>query len=158
MLNDSNYKYIRMDNGFFENEISKIGKTGSCSIEAIIVYYCKDKDGKIEKKVRKNNTDIRDLDLGNKEIITKYYITKLSFDIEPFVGIEYDSIAKIYNIGDFKIITDREDDNPIFDEVKSLFEEYDKNYKNLKIPFTDEEFLESNTKVLGLNYDGLFIR
>lgn len=159
MLSDSNYKFIYMNDNYFENEIQNISKDGSSSIEGIIVYYFKDENNNIIKIVRKNNTDISDFDFSKYDLITKYYITKISNDFLPYQGSEYDSTINIYDIGDFKILADMEDkENEEFTKSEELFREYDKIFNSITFPFTDEEFLEKNTKVLGKNYDGVFIR
>lgn len=159
MLSDLNYDFIYKGNEYFEKEIQNIVKDGHYSIEAVIVSYFKDEKGNIKRFIRRNSTDIKDINLNSDELLSKYYILKLSYDFEPYIGTEYDTIIKIINIGDFEIISDKEvltddlDNNSV-----ELFKNYDSLFSTMEFPFTDDEFLEKNTKVLGLNYDGLFIR
>lgn len=159
MLGDLNYKFIFKGKDYFEKEIQNIKKNGSCSLDAIIVYYYKDNKGNIQSFIRDINTDIMEYDFTNYEFISKYYITKLSFNQSAFINREYDTVITIYNIGDFKIFADMEDKNSEdFEKAIKMFKDYDKSYNELSFPFTDEEYLEGNTKILGLNYDGISFR
>ena len=151
MLNDFEYEFYYKGKDFFEKEVEKIGRDGSCSIEPIIIYFYKDNNN-IKSFIRKNNTDIRNMDFDDMGIVSKYYIKKLSYDFEPYAGSEYDTIISIYNIGDFEIIADYVNKKENI-ESKKLFEEYDKNYSKMKVPFTDDEFLENNYKVLVRKYE-----
>lgn len=93
---------------------------------------------------------VEDLEeLKSKEIITKYYLKKIHYynscDNENFALGEP---HHIYNLGFFYIggILNSSKDNLIL--IKELLKEYEDNYKNMKFPFTDEEFLSLNKSVI----------
>lgn len=145
MLSDLDYEFIYKGKDFFDKEINKVDRDGICSIEPIIVYFYKDKDN-IKKLVRYNDTDVRTVDFKNMEIVSKYYIRKLSYNLELYLGSEYDTIISVYGVGDFRIIADYVEKKEDL-KSKEMFEKYDKEYSNMHFPFTDEEFLKDNYKV-----------
>lgn len=41
--------------------------------------------------------------------------------------------------------------------AKKIFDDYDKNFKNMRFPFTDDEFVSKNDKLIDGDFDGLLI-
>ncbi len=87
--------------------------------------------------------NIKDLDnIKDKEILSKYYVEKLHY----YNRFDNDLYAEgmpchIYNLGYFLVDGDV---NSINIELNKLFDEYDKNYSNIKFEFNDIEFLSLN--------------
>jgi hypothetical protein len=142
MLYDLDYEFIFKGNDYFDKEEKETKRDGSSYIESIIVYFYKE-DNTIKHFIRKSDTDIKDINFKENDIICKYYIKKLSY----YSVLDIDTVINIYNIGDFKITNEFVNKKTDM-ESKELFDKYDKEYHNMTFPFTDDEFLEKNYKEL----------
>ena len=87
--------------------------------------------------------------LENKEILYKYYIRKIHYYTEPslFYYEEQGDTYHIDNIGYFHIGGLFETNKDELKQIKEMFNNYNKNYKNMKPKYSDEEFLKNNKSI-----------
>lgn len=133
---EKNYRIISEDT--FNNELVNFKENSN--IVGVIHYFYKDKNGNIIHKERKTNRKI--LLQEDLELIVKYYTIEIKID-EPMC-FDYEDIGmtyKIYNLGTFYISSLFKMKTEKSNEIKSMFENYDKNYKSMTFPWTDEEFI-----------------
>ena len=155
MLSEFDYTFIYEGNDFFDSEISNIDKDERSYAEAIIICFYRDKSNNIVKVVKGKDKTDNDISVDGMELLSKYYITRIGHNYEKYFDDGF-TAATIYNIGDFKIseISNEETSK----EVIEMFKKYDDSFDTMKVPFTDEEYLEGNTKKIGKEYNGLPFR
>lgn len=129
MLYDRSCRYEEIDEVDY-NELLDLYE-GKSEVKGKIYSFYEDKEKNIHKLI--------DLDIPDNKwnLLSKYYV--ISMDLESDMPRINERLIHIINLGYFIIrepfkLTDIED--------KLIFDNYDKNYKNLNFNFTDEEFLE----------------
>ncbi len=136
MLENVNYKIITKEK--YEKILQESDKK-TYYLYHYILYKCESNEIiKIDQ--------IKDLEkIKDKIILTKYYIERIHYYNEDYnENYELGFPSYIYNLGYFYIdgfidMHKEEEEN-----VRKLFNNYDKHFKELNFPFTDSEFLRKN--------------
>ena len=148
MLYDEHLEYSKISKEEYEYNLEDISN-GDAKLVKSIVMFCKNKITNEVKKIEINaeKNEFINYDLNDWEIIVKYYVEKIKqHDIYKFHCQEVGEADYILGLGYFYISEFYKDMKPfINEEIQDLFNEYDKNYHNIDFPFTDEEFIVTNS-------------
>lgn len=148
MLYDEHLEYSKISKEEYEYNLEDISN-GDAKLVKSIVMFCKNKITNEVKKIEINaeKNEFKNYDLNDWEIIVKYYVEKIKqHDIYKFHCQEVGEAYYIHGLGYFYISEFYKDMKPfINEEIQDLFNEYDKNYHNIDFPFTDEEFIVTNS-------------
>lgn len=146
MLYDEHLEYSVISKEEFESNLELVSDNEAKIVNSIIIF-CKNKKSNEIKKFIYNDekNDLFYYDSNNWEILVKYYIKYIKvFNPYKFHFQEIGSACYIYKLGYFYISDFYKDFKPSKNEkIYNIFTEYDRNYHNIEIPFTDEEFLSS---------------
>ena len=137
MYNYMNKWFTKIDDGSFNEYWNSLSHNVNLPIIAMIVYVVKNSDGSDSSfVVTKEN--LYDIDkYNNMELVNKFYITIIHVGVWPFTDEdEIDEYCTIYGVGDFRYKLRKDSGN---------FEKYLGNYDYNSVPFSDEEYLRSNT-------------
>ena len=131
MFYEENYTYKRIDKSDYDEFIDLY--EGEEEIKGTIYSFYEDEQKNIHKLI--------DLKLPGEKwnLISKYYV--ISMELESDMPLITQKLLHIVNLGYF-IVT-----GPFyFDtfEDKVIFDNYDKEFRNLTFEFTDDEFLKNN--------------
>lgn len=147
MLYDERLEYSKISKEEYEYNLEDI-INGDAKLVKSILIFCKNNTTNELKKfeITAEKNEFKKCNLKDWKIIVKYYVERVKqYNIYKFYCQEIGEAYYIYGLGYFYISDFYKDMKPFVNEkIKKMFDEYDKNYNNIKFPFTDEEFLVSN--------------
>lgn len=140
---DKNYSII--DEKYYNSLMKNINKNETYLYHFITVKYRDNND-----IITVNIDQVKDLNqIKDKNILFKYYVQNIHFYNE-FNNILYDNGEPyyIYNIGYFLIGGDVSMNKKDKEIARSMFDKYNKEYLDMRFPFSDEEFLSNNKSII----------
>lgn len=148
MLYDEHLEYEKISKDEYDFNLEDIANGDAKLINLIVVFGKSLKTNEIKKfEISSEKNDMKNCNLDEWEILVKYYIQRIKQNnIYKFNCQEVGEAYYIYGLGYFYISDFYKDMEPkLNEEIRNMFIEYDKNYHMITFPFSDEEFIFSNS-------------
>lgn len=148
MLYDEHLEYSKISKEEYEYNLEDISNGDAKLIKSILIFAKNKNTNEIKQfEINTEKNDLKNCNLNDWKFIVKYYVEKIKqHNIYKFHCQEIGEAYYIYGVGYFYISEFYKDmKHSINEEIKCLFKEYDNNYHSIVFPFTDEEFIVSNS-------------